>query len=91
LLDLQDAGSARVLAEIRYVLNGTGSFIAVEAQVFLHYFTFRFFFGKNKVMSLALGRSKSDEYRPGLRKIAKQLQGQTGLLFTNASEQQVLR
>jgi len=42
-------------------------------------------------MSLALGRSRSDEYRPGLRKIARCLQGQTGLLFTNASEQQVLR
>lgn len=50
----------------------------------------RFFFGKNKVMSLALGRNRSDEYRPGLRKIARRLQGQTGLLFTNASEQQVL-
>jgi len=51
----------------------------------------RFFFGKNKVMALALGRSRSDEFRPGLRKIARQLQGQTGLLFTNASEQQILR
>ena len=42
-------------------------------------------------MSLALGRSRSDEYRPGLRKICRRLQGQTGLLFTNASEEQVLR
>ena len=42
-------------------------------------------------MSLALGRNHSDEYRPGLRKIARRLQGQTGLLFTNASEQEVLR
>jgi len=42
-------------------------------------------------MALALGRSRSDEFRPGLRKIARQLQGQTGLLFTNASEQQILR
>ena len=42
-------------------------------------------------MSLALGRNRSDEYRPGLRKIARRLQGQTGLLFTNASEQEVLR
>lgn len=56
-----------------------------------HCAAFRFFFGKNKVMSLALGRSRSDEYRPGLRKIARRVQGQTGLLFTNASEQQVLR
>jgi len=56
-----------------------------------NYLAFRFFFGKNKVMSLALGRSRSDEYRPGLRKISRQLQGQTGLFFTNASEQEVLR
>jgi len=42
-------------------------------------------------MSLALGRNRSGEYRPGLRKIARRLQGQTGLLFTNASEQEVLR
>jgi len=55
------------------------------------YGLFRFFFGKNKVMSLALGRNRSDEYRPGLRKIARRLQGQTGLLFTNASEEEVLR
>ena len=42
-------------------------------------------------MSLALGRDRSDEYRPGLRKVARRVQGQTGLLFTNASEQEVLR
>jgi len=42
-------------------------------------------------MSLALGRSRSDEHRPGLRKVARRLQGQTGLLFTNASELEVLR
>lgn len=52
---------------------------------------FRFFFGKNRVMSLALGRNRSDEHRPGLRKIARRVQGQTGLLFTNASEPEVLR
>jgi len=42
-------------------------------------------------MSLALGRDRSDEYRPGLRKVARRVQGQTGLLFTNASEHEVLR
>jgi len=42
-------------------------------------------------MSLALGRNRSDEYRPGLRKVTRRVQGQTGLLFTNASEQEVLR
>ena len=31
---------------------------------------FRFFFGKNKVMTIALGREKDAEYRENLHKIA---------------------
>jgi len=50
----------------------------------------RFFFGKNKVMSLALGNSSSDEYGKNLHKIAKRLHGQMGLLFTNSTEEEVL-
>ena len=50
----------------------------------------RFFFGKNKVMSLALGRSISDEYRENLHKICSHLKGQTGLLFTNKTKEDVL-
>lgn len=34
-------------------------------------FCFRFFLGSNKVMQVALGRSVSDEIRPGLHKISK--------------------
>ncbi|XP_052249212.1 mRNA turnover protein 4 homolog [Dreissena polymorpha] len=51
----------------------------------------RFYFGKNKVMSLALGRTSSDEYRENLHKICKHLQGQTGLLFTNKTKEEVLK
>nr|ACO15134.1 mRNA turnover protein 4 homolog [Caligus clemensi] len=42
-----------------------------------------FFMGKNRVMSLALGRSAEEEIAPGLHKLAELLKGQRGLLFTN--------
>ncbi|XP_064597695.1 mRNA turnover protein 4 homolog [Liolophura sinensis] len=51
----------------------------------------RFFFGKNKVMSLALGRSPQEEYRESLHQISRQLKGQTGLLFTNTTKEDVLK
>jgi len=50
----------------------------------------RFFFGKNNVMSIALGRSSEDEFKDGLHKISKRLQGQCGLMFTNRPISQVL-
>lgn len=50
----------------------------------------RFFFGKNKVMAIALGRNREDEFRPGLNKLGRKLLGQMGLLFTNKSEDEVL-
>ena len=52
---------------------------------------YRFFFGKNKVMSLALGRTTEDEYKDNLHKLSKHLRGQTGLLFTNKSKEEVLK
>ena len=33
----------------------------------------RFFFGKNRVMQLALGRTEAEEYKEGLHKIAEVL------------------
>ncbi len=36
-----------------------------------HWKDSRFFFGKNRVMQLALGRSDSDEYRIGLRYVSE--------------------
>ncbi|XP_048728182.1 mRNA turnover protein 4 homolog [Ostrea edulis] len=50
----------------------------------------RFYFGKNKVMSLALGRTQEDEYKDNLHKLSNQLRGQTGLLFTNKSKKEVV-
>ncbi|XP_051895475.1 mRNA turnover protein 4 homolog [Pristis pectinata] len=50
----------------------------------------RFFFGKNKVMMLALGKGPADEYKDGLHKISKHLQGEVGLLFTNRTKAEVI-
>ncbi|XP_063798205.1 mRNA turnover protein 4 homolog [Pseudophryne corroboree] len=49
----------------------------------------RLFFGKNKVMILALGKGPCDEYKDNLHKLSKCLKGEVGLLFTNRSEKEV--
>ncbi|XP_043108536.1 mRNA turnover protein 4 homolog [Puntigrus tetrazona] len=49
----------------------------------------RFFFGKNKVMMIALGRRPSDEYKDNLHKVSKFLRGEVGVLFTNKTKDEV--
>jgi mRNA turnover protein 4 len=49
-----------------------------------------FFFGKNRVMQLALGRTPATEYLPSLSKISPYLVGKMGLMLTNRSPQEVL-
>ncbi|XP_052603455.1 mRNA turnover protein 4 homolog [Peromyscus californicus insignis] len=49
----------------------------------------RMFFGKNKVMMVALGQSQSDEYKDNLHQVSKKLQGEVGLLFTNRTKEEV--
>jgi mRNA turnover protein 4 len=49
----------------------------------------RFFFGKNKVMALALGINSADEMKNNLHKISERLVGKCGLLFTNKSHDEV--
>ncbi|KAG7478423.1 hypothetical protein MATL_G00080630 [Megalops atlanticus] len=49
----------------------------------------RFFFGKNKVMMIALGKGPTDEYKDNLHKISKFLRGEVGLLFTNKTKDEV--
>ncbi|CAL5377814.1 unnamed protein product [Camellia sinensis] len=51
----------------------------------------RFFLGSNKVMQVSLGRSVSDEIRPGLHKISKLIRGDSGLCFTNLPKEEVQR
>ncbi|NXV93229.1 MRT4 protein, partial [Calonectris borealis] len=49
----------------------------------------RIFFGKNKVMMVALGREPSSEYKENLHQVSKRLRGEVGLLFTNRSREEV--
>lgn len=49
----------------------------------------RFFFGKNKVMALALGTTQENEVAEGSHKLAAAVRGQCGLLFTNRTKKEV--
>ncbi|XP_065300486.1 mRNA turnover protein 4 homolog isoform X1 [Dermacentor albipictus] len=49
-----------------------------------------FYFGKNKVMSVALGRFIDEDHRENLHKVSERLRGQCGLFFTNATKEKVL-
>ncbi|XP_031847757.1 ribosomal protein LP0-like [Nomia melanderi] len=51
----------------------------------------RFFFGKNKLIALALGKSPEDEVVEGIHKLSLALRGQCGLLFTNRPTKKVLK
>lgn len=50
----------------------------------------RFFFGKNKIMALAFGKSSELEVADGIHKLANALNGQCGLLFTNRPKKKVV-
>ncbi|XP_065096861.1 mRNA turnover protein 4 homolog [Paramisgurnus dabryanus] len=49
----------------------------------------RFFFGKNKVMTIALGKGPTDEYKDNLHKVSRFLRGEVGVLFTNKTRDEV--
>lgn len=51
---------------------------------------YRIFFGKTKVMAIALGRDASSEHLPNLSKLSPHLTGNVGLLFTSREPQAVL-
>merc|ERR1712137_264342 len=51
----------------------------------------RFFFGKNKVMSLALGRTAEEEIKKDIHKVSDHLSQQCGLLFTNQTAEEVTK
>lgn len=50
----------------------------------------RFIFGKNRIMQIALGRTKAEEVETDLSKLSKRLTGQVGLLFTETNKKEVL-
>ena len=72
------------------VLNGEFFVYLCSSVITSLFYFFRFYFGKNKVMSLALGRTTTEEYRDSLHEISKNLKGQTGLLFTNKTKDEVI-
>ncbi|MCP9262897.1 hypothetical protein DINM_006148 [Dirofilaria immitis] len=47
----------------------------------------RFFYGKNNVMAIALGKNPSTEYAHGLNKVSNLLKGECGLMFTNEDQE----
>ncbi|XP_066256489.1 mRNA turnover protein 4 homolog [Euwallacea similis] len=49
----------------------------------------RFFFGKNKVISIGLGRTEEEEVEEGLHKLSESMKGQCALLFTDSTKQEV--
>ena len=58
--------------------------------MFVYKLRFRFFFGKNKVMAIALGKSPESEMMDNLHKMAAKLENEVGLLFTNKSKDYVI-
>lgn len=50
----------------------------------------RFFFGKNKVIAIGLGRTQEEEILPDIHKITKYLKGQCSLLFTDSPKNEVV-
>nr|ACI66337.1 mRNA turnover protein 4 homolog [Salmo salar] len=49
----------------------------------------RFFFGKNKVMMIAIGKGPTSEYKDNLYKVSRFLRGEVGVLFTNKTKEEV--
>ena len=49
----------------------------------------RIFFGRGAVMAKALGTTPEEAHRPGLHKLATQIKGQVGLLFTDSPPAEV--
>ncbi|KAJ7485988.1 ribosomal protein L10-domain-containing protein [Mycena galericulata] len=50
----------------------------------------RIFFGRSAVMAKALGATPEEEHRLGIHKLAKQIQGQVGVLFTDTEPDEVI-
>lgn len=49
----------------------------------------RFFFGRNKIIALALGRIREEEYKDNLHKLSKKLNGLCTVMFTNRSVEEI--
>eukprot|EP01097_Dermamoeba_algensis_P005091 TRINITY_DN3247_c0_g1_i1.p1 TRINITY_DN3247_c0_g1~~TRINITY_DN3247_c0_g1_i1.p1 ORF type:complete len:241 (-),score=46.46 TRINITY_DN3247_c0_g1_i1:225-947(-) len=51
----------------------------------------RFFFGKNRVLALALGRTPEEEIKPNLHLLSKHLTGNVGLFLTNDDSEEITK
>jgi mRNA turnover protein 4 len=60
-------------------------------NVRLHWAGSRFFFGKNSVAQVALGKSEAEEYADGLYEVSVRLNGNRALFFTNTEPDAVLK
>ena len=49
------------------------------------------FFGKNKVMGIAFGRTPETEMLDGLHQLSKALENEVGVLFTSKSKEDVIK
>ena len=56
--------------QAKYNKHDPGFLLVFVFKYFVCIFLFRFFFGKNKVMIIALGRGKEAEYRENLHRVA---------------------
>lgn len=50
----------------------------------------RIFFGRSAVMAKGLGATPEQEHREGIHRLANQIKGQVGLLFTDTAPQEVI-
>ncbi|KAK1226298.1 mRNA turnover and ribosome assembly protein [Marasmius sp. AFHP31] len=52
--------------------------------------TARIFFSRSALLAKALGTTPEEEHRMGIHKLAQQIQGEVGLLFTDSEPQEVI-
>jgi hypothetical protein len=62
-----------------------------EMSILICLVGFRFFLGKNRVIAIALGRTKESESRENLHEVSKRLKGQCGIVFTDKPKSEVIR
>ncbi|KRX96333.1 mRNA turnover protein 4 -like protein, partial [Trichinella pseudospiralis] len=94
-------GKEKLVEEVRRCIDeyksalvfSVESFRTVQMNQVRHVFkeNSRFFFGRNKVLAIALGRIPSEEYKRNLCKLSSALVGQRGLMFSNLSVDDIIR
>eukprot|EP01132_Coremiostelium_polycephalum_P005424 gene5424-6766_t len=73
-----------------YIFNFDNMRNSQLKQVRSEWSTSKILFGKNKVMSVGLGKSEEDEMKPNLHKVSENLEGECALFFTNEPKDSVV-